>query len=212
MKIVIADSKQALGQQAAEHGADLLRRALKKKGTSNIIVATGASQFEMLATLVREKIDWTKVTAFHLDEYVGLPITYPASFRKYLWERFVSKLPLPLANFHYINAEQNPNEECKRLAKLNEKVQIDVAFIGIGENAHIAPGAILGGLIVVLASLASGWVAGLSAFILFLGVHALESYVLTPIIQSPHKRRDIYGFMRALGCGVYGSSLILREA
>jgi glucosamine-6-phosphate deaminase len=138
MKIITAENKREMGKQAAQHGADLIRRALRKNGTANIIVATGASQFEMLATLASEKIDWNNVTAFHLDEYVGLPITHGASFRRYLWERFVSELPLPLAAFHYINAEDKPEAECKRLAKIVAKYPIDLAFIGIGENGHVA--------------------------------------------------------------------------
>src|SRR3954468_1779492 len=98
MKVVISETKQELGKRAAEHGADVIRRAIRKNGSANIIVATGASQFEMLSNLVRATgIPWNQVTAFHLDEYVGLPIEHGASFRKYLWERFVSKLPLPLA-------------------------------------------------------------------------------------------------------------------
>lgn len=139
MNLVIAKSKKQLGQAAAAHGAELLRKALKKNGRANIIVATGASQFEMLSALVKaEGIAWDKVTGFHLDEYVGLPITHGASFRKYLWERFVSKLPLPLAAFHYVNAEKNPQAECDRLGKIIAKHPIDVAFIGIGENGHVA--------------------------------------------------------------------------
>jgi glucosamine-6-phosphate deaminase len=139
MNVVISQSKKELGQQAAEHGASLLRRALKKNGAANIIVATGASQFEMLSNLIQApNIAWNRVTAFHLDEYVGLPITHGASFRKYLWERFVSQLPLPLAAFHYVNAEENPQAECDRLGKIIAKHPIDVAFIGIGENAHVA--------------------------------------------------------------------------
>ena len=139
MNVFIAKNKKELGKAAAEHGADLIRRALKKNGVANIIVATGASQFEMLANLVKaDDIAWNKVTAFHLDEYVGLPITHPASFRKYLWERFVSKLPLPLAGFHYVNADDDPQAECDRLGKIISKTPIDVAFIGIGENGHVA--------------------------------------------------------------------------
>ncbi len=138
MKITISHNKQAMAKQAAQHGADLIRRTLRKNATANIIVATGASQFEMLATLVQENIDWHRVTAFHLDEYVGLPITHPASFRKYLWERFISKLPLPLAGFNYVDAEDKPEAECKRLATIIAKCSIDVAFIGIGENGHVA--------------------------------------------------------------------------
>src|SRR5947208_9347332 len=139
MKIVILDSKEQLGRRAAEHGANLISKAIESRGAANIIVATGASQFEMLSHLVQmPDIRWDKVTAFHLDEYFGLPITHPASFRKYLWERFVSKLPLPLAAFHYVNAEKNPQKECDRLGKLIARHPIDVAFIGIGENGHVA--------------------------------------------------------------------------
>ena len=139
MKVHVSKTKQDLGRQAATDGAALIRQAIQEKGHANVIVATGASQFEMLEQLVKEPgIDWSKVTAFHLDEYVGLPITHGASFRKYLWERFVSQLPLPLAAFHYVNAEENPQAECDRLGKLIAKHPIDVAFIGIGENAHVA--------------------------------------------------------------------------
>ena len=139
MKVVISRNKKESGRVAAEQGADVIRRALKKNGVANIIVATGASQFDVLANLVKaEDIAWNNVTAFHLDEYVGLPITHGASFRKYLWERFVSQLPLPLASFHYVNAEENPQAECDRLGKLIAKHPIDVAFIGIGENGHVA--------------------------------------------------------------------------
>ena len=139
MKVIIERNKKELGRRAADLGAALIRKALKKKGHANIIVATGASQFEMLAHLIKaERIAWNKVTGFHLDEYVGLPITHGASFRKYLWERFVSKLPLPLAAFHYVNADKSPQAECDRLGKIIATHPIDVAFIGIGENGHVA--------------------------------------------------------------------------
>ena len=139
MKIIIEKNKKQLGQRAAEYGAELIRKALKKKGHSSIIVATGASQFEVLANLVNaDGIAWNNVTGCHLDEYVGLPITHGASFRKYLWERFVSKLPLPLAAFHYVNADKSPQAECDRLGKIIARHPIDVAFIGIGENGHVA--------------------------------------------------------------------------
>ncbi|MEO6437170.1 MAG: 6-phosphogluconolactonase, partial [Tepidisphaeraceae bacterium] len=139
MKVANEKSKKELGRRAAAHGAALIRKALREKGKANIIVATGASQFEVLSNLVKaEGIAWDKVTAFHLDEYVGLPITHGASFRKYLWERFVSKLSLPLAAFHYVNAEKNPQAECDRLGRIIARHPIDVAFIGIGENGHVA--------------------------------------------------------------------------
>lgn len=139
MKVVIHKSKNDSGRQAAADGAAMIRKAIQSRGEANIIVATGASQFEMLQQLVTEKdLDWSKVTAFHLDEYVGMPITHPASFRLYLWNRFVSKLPLPLLAFQYVDAEKDPQATCKRLGEIIQKHPIDVAFIGIGENGHVA--------------------------------------------------------------------------
>jgi glucosamine-6-phosphate deaminase len=133
-----ADTKQEMGQRAAHAGAELLARTLEQNGRASIIVATGASQFEMLSTLTAEALDWHKVTIFHLDEYVGMPISHPASFRLYLWQRFHSKLAYPPAAFHYINAETDPEAECRRLNDLIRQHPIDVAFVGIGENGHLA--------------------------------------------------------------------------
>jgi glucosamine-6-phosphate deaminase len=139
MEIIVSANKLALGQKAAARGATLIRQALKTRGFANIMVATGASQFEMLEQLVKEgDIHWPAVTCFHLDEYVGIPITHAGSFRKYLWERFVSRLPLPLAAFHYVNGEGDPQAECKRLSAIIRRSPIDVAFVGIGENGHLA--------------------------------------------------------------------------
>jgi glucosamine-6-phosphate deaminase len=93
----------------------------------------------MLGRLVSEPgIDWSRVTAFHLDEYVGMSTDHPASFRRYLKERFVDRLPVPIGAFHYIDAELDPEAECRRLAELIAPVTIDVAFVGIGENGHLA--------------------------------------------------------------------------
>ena len=139
MQIITCDNKADLGQRAAEHGATFIRNAIAQRGAASIIVATGVSQFEMLSELVLlPDINWRAVTAFHLDEYVGLPITHPASFRKYLLERFIARLPAPLAAFHAINAEDNPARECQRLNSLIRPHTIDVAFVGIGENGHLA--------------------------------------------------------------------------
>ena len=139
MRVEVLTDKQSMANKAAADGAELLRRAIAAKGHANIIVATGASQFEMLEALTRIRgIRWDLVTAFHLDEYVGLPISHPASFRLYLWQRFASRLPLPLATFHYVNAETDAPGECRRLGQLIAQHPIDVAFIGIGENGHIA--------------------------------------------------------------------------
>ncbi|HPF02579.1 MAG TPA: glucosamine-6-phosphate deaminase [Bacteroidales bacterium] len=136
MELIISDSTKEMGVKAAMTGALMIRKAVSVRGTANIIVATGASQFEMLAALVKEKIDWPKVTAFHLDEYIGLPESHPASFRKYLRERFAGLVPLK--EFHYVNGEVNPAEECRRLGDLIREHPVDVAFVGIGENGHLA--------------------------------------------------------------------------
>ena len=139
MKISVAPDKQELGRLAARDGAALLRAALEESPTANIILATGASQFATLAALIGEpNIAWNRVSVFHLDEYVGLPITHPASFRRYLWERFHRLLPAPLKAFQYIDAEIDPQAECQRLAELIRRHPIDVAFVGIGENGHLA--------------------------------------------------------------------------
>jgi glucosamine-6-phosphate deaminase len=136
MNINISPTKPEMGKQAARKGADFIRKAIREKGSANIILATGASQFEMLEELVKEDIDWHTVTAFHLDEYIGLAETHPASFRKYLKERFASRVPVK--EFHYVNGENDPYKECSRLSELISDFPVDVAFIGIGENGHLA--------------------------------------------------------------------------
>lgn len=132
-------SKEAMGAAAAADGAAKIREALAARGEVNIIVATGASQFEMLEALTRERgIDWSQVTVFHLDEYVGLSIEHPASFRKYLKERFEDRLPGPVRAFHYLNGEEGAEAECERVGALIAEAPIEVAFVGIGENGHLA--------------------------------------------------------------------------
>lgn len=139
MNLVISSEKNAMGLAAASEGAAAIREAIADHGKASIIVATGASQFTVLDTLVEaEDIDWSRVTIFHLDEYVGLPITHPASFRLYLWERLVRRLPVPVRAFHAIDGNANPSDETSRLGALIKATTIDVAFVGIGENAHLA--------------------------------------------------------------------------
>ena len=139
MEISKHPDRPTMAIHAARAGAELLRAALRENVAADVIVATGASQLEMLAALVKEPgIAWDRVTAFHLDEYVGLSITHPASFRRYLWERFHRLLPLPLKAFHYLNGESDPQAECKRLGTIIRESPIDVAFVGIGENGHLA--------------------------------------------------------------------------
>ena len=136
MDVIISETKKELGQKAAAQGSKLIRETIAVRSESNIIVATGASQFEMFDALVKENINWSCVNVFHLDEYIGIPLTHPASFRKYLKERFADKVSLK--TFNYINGEEDPAKECTRLQKIINKYPIDVAFVGIGENAHLA--------------------------------------------------------------------------
>jgi glucosamine-6-phosphate deaminase len=139
MDIEIMPDKVQMGKAAAAAGAEHIRRALADRGEANIIVATGASQFEMLSELLNQpEINWNRVTGFHLDEYVGLPIDHPASFRGYLWQRFVSKLPLPMRAFYFLDGEGDPQAECRRVGDIIRRHPIDVAFVGIGENGHLA--------------------------------------------------------------------------
>lgn len=136
MKIIISETKKELGANAAQKGALLIEEAIQKNGKATIIIATGASQFEMLEELIKKELDWSKVGCFHLDEYIGMQITHPASFRKYLKERFLDKVNIK--DFNFINAEDNPEKECERLKEIIGKITVDVAFVGIGENGHLA--------------------------------------------------------------------------
>lgn len=138
MKIEIANDPKELGEVAGRKAAQLIVDAIHEKGAANIILATGTSQFETLNQLIREKnIEWGKVTMFHLDEYIGLPQTHPASFRKYLQERFLAKVP-PLKAAHLVNGEGDAQAECVWLGDLITQHPIDVALVGIGENGHLA--------------------------------------------------------------------------
>ena len=141
MKVVIGKDKLDMAQQAADAAADKIRKAIAENGEARIIVATGASQFEFLQALVKEPgIDWTKVTGFHLDEYVGLPVTHKASFRGYMRERFVSKTPQPMKVFNEVNGEAADTEaEIARLEALIRTAPIDVACIRRRTSTRTAP-------------------------------------------------------------------------
>lgn len=138
MQVVVGNDAKSMGERAASDGAALIGDAIAARGVANIIVATGASQFEMLAALTqRDDVDWAKVTGFHLDEYIDLAVSHPASFRKYLKERLVDKVRL--AAFHYVEGDASDAwAECGRVGALIEQHPIDVAFVGIGENGHLA--------------------------------------------------------------------------
>ncbi len=139
MNTCIYETVEIMGARAAELGAAAIRKAIAARGAANIILATGASQFSTLASLIKQPgIDWGKVTCFHLDEYVGMSDTHKASFRKYLRERFAEKIPA-LKEFVYVAADAaDLKAELARLSERIKKQPIDVAFIGIGENGHIA--------------------------------------------------------------------------
>src|SRR5437762_11386635 len=108
MKLNLSPDKIELGRRAAADGAERIRRAIAERGQANVIVATGASQFEVLAALAATpNVDWSKVVFFHLDEYPGMAIDHPASFRRYLKERLVDRLPCPPLAFHFIDGEKN---------------------------------------------------------------------------------------------------------
>ena len=143
MQIKILDDQKALGQAAAEHAAKSLRAALREKGIARVVAATGASQFEFLDSLTSAAdIDWNRVELFHLDEYVGLAATHPASFRKYILERIILKTGIGrktgITQYHLLDGEGDPQEVAKRVGSELISRPIDIAFVGIGENGHLA--------------------------------------------------------------------------
>lgn len=138
MNVEIFSDRESLGVHAGAKGAACIKNIIREKGEANIILATGQSQFDTLEALISDKdIDWSKVRMFHLDEYIGMPISHKASFRKYLTERFVNKVE-PLKQVVLINGEQNAEDECRRLGEIIKEYPIDLAFVGIGENGHLA--------------------------------------------------------------------------
>ena len=139
MYIHIKNNPQELGIAAGKRAEELMLAALAQKKHISIILATGTSQFETLKYLVDSpSIPWDRVRMFHLDEYIGIAEHHPASFRKYLKERFISLVP-DLHAYHLIDGEQeNASEECSRLGTLIQQYPTDIALIGIGENGHLA--------------------------------------------------------------------------
>ncbi|BCL77628.1 glucosamine-6-phosphate deaminase [Ktedonobacteria bacterium brp13] len=136
MKVHILQNAQELGEAAASLAANIINERIAEKGKVRLVLSTGASQFETIEALVKKEIDWTKVEMFHLDEYVGLSEQHPASFRKYLKERFVNLVPIQMV--HFVNGEGDIEEHLAELSHEIRKEPIDLALIGIGENAHIA--------------------------------------------------------------------------
>lgn len=139
MKTIVCKNAVESGRMASAQAAEIIKASIQENGKACIIIATGASQFELLQNLTKEKnIDWSKVSMFHLDEYIDLPVSHPASFRNYIRQRFLSQLP-ELENCYLIDGEnKNPDEECDRLGKIISGISIDLALVGIGENGHLA--------------------------------------------------------------------------
>ena len=133
MKVIVAENCRLMGELAARQAAAVLNSAIRERGEARVVLSTGASQFDTLSALVRQNVDWSKVDMFHLDEYVDLPEAHPASFRKYLKERFVSRVPIRRA--HFVDGTR------EGIAALTEELRsapVDLGLIGIGENGHIA--------------------------------------------------------------------------
>lgn len=136
MKLIISKTKEELGKKSAQHAAKLINEAIAKQGYARILLSTGASQFPFFDEFVKQDIDWSKVEMFHLDEYVGISEEHPASFKRYLLDRFVNVVKPGKA--HLINGQKNPEETIAELTALLNEKPVDVGLIGIGENAHIA--------------------------------------------------------------------------
>jgi glucosamine-6-phosphate deaminase len=139
MKINIYSNKKETSKEAALQAASILNKAIRQKGTATLVIATGVSQLDFIEHLVTEgNVDWSKTKMFHLDEYIGLPETHPASFRKYLQEKFISKVD-KIKTINLINGDAaDPQKECDRLNQVLKNEIVNIAFVGIGENGHLA--------------------------------------------------------------------------
>jgi glucosamine-6-phosphate deaminase len=138
MKIEVHKTEKKMAEAAANKAINFMETIIREKNNVTIVAATGASQFDFLESLTSHSIiDWGKVTVFHLDEYIGISEQHPASFRRYLRERLINKVKP--GSFHFIQGDAaNPEAEVKRLNKLISEYRIDVAFVGVGENGHLA--------------------------------------------------------------------------
>jgi len=137
VKIEIFEDKTSLSRSAAEYAAGSMREILSRQDSLRLVAATGASQFDFLAILTSlPGIDWSRVEVFHLDEYVGLPITHPASFRRYLQERLIA--PTGVTNFHGIDGMGDPETVAREMGEALATKPVDLLFAGIGENGHLA--------------------------------------------------------------------------
>jgi len=137
MRIRVYADKASLSKAAAAQASTAIRKAIAENGEARVIAATAASQFEFLGALTKAPdIDWKRVEVFHLDEYVGLPFTHPGSFRKMLVEHLIRKTGIE--KYHLLDGEGEVGATLRRAGEAVASRPIDVAFLGIGENGHIA--------------------------------------------------------------------------
>jgi glucosamine-6-phosphate deaminase len=138
LTVRVYEDVDALAADAARDATAFVRAAIAQRGHANLMLATGTSQLAFLARLVEEGgVDWSRVTGFHMDEYVGLPATHPASFQRYMRERVAARLPF--GAFHYVDGSAaDPDAEAARYAALLVEHPVDVCCLGIGENGHLA--------------------------------------------------------------------------
>jgi glucosamine-6-phosphate deaminase len=133
----IFNDKKSLSKAAADHAASAIREAIDARGSARIVAATAASQIDFLEALTHEpRIDWSKVEAFHLDEYIGIPVTHEGSFRKMLLEQLIQKTGI--TKYHLLDGEHDPAETVTRVGAELASAPVDIAFLGIGENGHLA--------------------------------------------------------------------------
>ena len=138
MQIKVFKNKIALSKAAAKEAAQILTECIKDKGEAIFVAATGLSQVDFIEELTKHReIKWSYTTVFHLDEYVGIPRSHQASFRKFLEDRLISKVHP--GKVYLVNGDaDDPKKECRRLNGIISRLTIDVSFVGIGENGHIA--------------------------------------------------------------------------
>ena len=136
VELQIFESREEMGRAAAQDAADTIRDILEHKAAVNCIFAAAPSQNEFLDAFVQQKLPWERINAFHMDEYVGLPLGSPQSFNGFLSRSIFDRVPF--GSVHLINGAADPQQECARYSELLEKNPPDVVFLGIGENGHIA--------------------------------------------------------------------------
>jgi glucosamine-6-phosphate deaminase len=138
LEVRIYPTREEMGKGCAAEAGKILRQLLAEKESVNIIFASAPSQLEVLEGLLLQKgIAWDRINAFHMDEYVGLPADAPQGFGNYLKVRFFSKLPFRQV-FYMDGCAPDLNRECDRYAMLLREYPVDIAFLGIGENGHLA--------------------------------------------------------------------------